>query len=221
MTTDKIWDNTRGLDEISARVFNLVFTATILYGLAVFGFMANAFYKVELNGLSFIGIAVVCLVATLISTMDNIVAGFLGLSVVAGGFGTLCGGLLGHYKLISVIDIAVATVVFTVVLGAIGFIYPESLESWGGVLLSCLMGLIVVQVASMVMIAFGLPVHGLRYIFDWVGLLIFGGLIVVDFNRAAQVTKTPTNAIHCGVAVFLDVLNVFLYLLDLFGSSDD
>jgi FtsH-binding integral membrane protein len=52
-------------------------------------------------------------------------------------------------------------------------------------------------------------------------VLLFSGYIVYDFNRAQFVTKTPGNAICVGVAIFLDVVNLFIRLLALFGQSDD
>ena len=51
------------------------------------------------------------------------------------------------------------------------------------------------------------------------GLVIFGGFTVVDFNRLRR--STPDAAVPVAAGIFLDVFNVFLLGLDLFGGRRD
>jgi modulator of FtsH protease len=49
------------------------------------------------------------------------------------------------------------------------------------------------------------------------GLVIFGGFTVVDFNRLRRADAASSVAIAAGI--FLDIFNVFLLLLELFGGG--
>ena len=52
-----------------------------------------------------------------------------------------------------------------------------------------------------------------------VGLVIFGGFTIIDFNRLRS--STPDDAVPIAAGIFLDVFNVFLLALDLFGGGRD
>ena len=47
--------------------------------------------------------------------------------------------------------------------------------------------------------------------------MIFGGFTLVDFNRLRR--STADDAVPIAAGIFLDVFNVFLYALDLFGGQ--
>jgi uncharacterized protein len=51
------------------------------------------------------------------------------------------------------------------------------------------------------------------------GLAIFGGSTILDFNRPRR--AGAESAVPIAASIFLDVLNVFLFLLQLFGGERD
>jgi hypothetical protein len=51
------------------------------------------------------------------------------------------------------------------------------------------------------------------------GLGIFGALTIYDFNRLRR--STPDAAVPIAAGIFLDVFNVFLLALELFGGRRD
>src|SRR4029078_866547 len=51
------------------------------------------------------------------------------------------------------------------------------------------------------------------------GLVIFGGYTVLDFNRLRRAGQQ--EAVPIAASIFLDVLNIFLFFLQLFGGSND
>lgn len=51
------------------------------------------------------------------------------------------------------------------------------------------------------------------------GLVIFGGFTIVDFNRLRS--STPDAAVPIAAGIFIDVLNIFVLALDLFGGRRD
>ena len=220
-----VWNNIRGRDEISANTFNLLFALTTVFGWAIYAAAANAYLHTKLSTFEWVAFFVVSLIGCFVAAAESIPIKFVGMTMIAGGLGAICGPFIGKFKMASVIDILFATIVITLVLGAAGWLYPKSLASWGSGLLTALIALIIVQLLLPVIYALlGLPLKGLIHTLDWIGILLFSLYLVYDFNRAQELQKTPDNAISCGIAVFLDMVNIFIRLLEIFGvktGSDD
>jgi FtsH-binding integral membrane protein len=77
--------------------------------------------------------------------------------------------------------------------------------------------------ALLALIGFGLltlfiSIPAANVIYCVAGLAIFGLYTVVDFNRLRRAGKTETVPLAAGI--FLDVLNVFLFFLSLFGGRN-
>ena len=60
-------------------------------------------------------------------------------------------------------------------------------------------------------------IPGAYTIYALFGLAIFGLYTVIDFNRLRR--AGTDEAIPLAAAIFLDVLNIFLFFLTLFGNS--
>jgi uncharacterized protein len=78
--------------------------------------------------------------------------------------------------------------------------------------------------ALLALIAFGIvlvfvQIPGGALIYAIAGLAIFAGLTLFDFQRLRQ-TKDIRTAPLLAASIFLDVLNVFLLFLSLFGNED-
>ena len=58
---------------------------------------------------------------------------------------------------------------------------------------------------------------GANVIYAVLGLVIFGGYTVLDFNRMRRAGMEEAVPIAAGI--FLDIVNVFLFFLQLFGRS--
>jgi modulator of FtsH protease len=57
-------------------------------------------------------------------------------------------------------------------------------------------------------------------IYSIAGLVIFAGLVAFDFQRLRRTTDIRTAPL-LAASIFLDILNVFLFFLSLFGGRDD
>jgi modulator of FtsH protease len=114
-----------------------------------------------------------------------------------------------------VINAAVTTAAVTLAAGAYGYTTKRDLSGMGGILM---IGLIGVIVASVVGIFVHLP---LLYIgISAVAALLFTGFLVFDLNRVARSRgATDGQAIMLAVSVYLDIVNLFLALLRLFGMG--
>ena len=69
------------------------------------------------------------------------------------------------------------------------------------------------------LVAIFVSIPGGHVIYAVAGLVIFGGFTIVDFNRLRH--EDADSAVVIAASIFLDVFNVFLLLLDLFGGSRD
>ena len=107
-----------------------------------------------------------------------------------------------------------ATGLFVAGLGAAGYATRRDLSSWYRVLFWALLGLIVF---GLVEIFVSIPNENL--IWSVAGLVIFGGYTVLDFNRLRR--SGQEDAVPIAASIFLDVLNIFLFFLQLFGGNND
>jgi FtsH-binding integral membrane protein len=107
-----------------------------------------------------------------------------------------------------------ATAAFVAGLGAYGYATRRDLSSWGRTLFWALLGLI-----AFGLVAIFVSIPGGNVVYAVAGLLIFGGFTIVDFNRLRR--SSPDAAVPIAAGIFLDVFNVFLLVLDLFGGRRD
>ncbi|HUO74661.1 MAG TPA: Bax inhibitor-1 family protein [Solirubrobacteraceae bacterium] len=106
-----------------------------------------------------------------------------------------------------------ATALFVGALGAGGYAVRRDLSFLYRILFWLLLGLIA---AGVVLIFVHIPAAYTAYAL--VGLAIFGLYVVVDFNRLRRAGSD--EAIPIAAGIFLDVLNIFLLFLRLFGRSN-
>ena len=107
-----------------------------------------------------------------------------------------------------------ATAAFVAACGAYGYATRRDLSSWARSLFWALLGLIAFGI-----VAIFLSIPGSHIIYAVAGLAIFGGFTIVDFNRLRH--EDADSAVLIAASIFLDVFNVFLLLLDVFGRSRD
>jgi modulator of FtsH protease len=107
-----------------------------------------------------------------------------------------------------------ATGGFVAGLGAAGYATRRDLSSWYRVLFWALLGLIVFG-----LVALFVSIPNENIIWSVAGLVIFGGYTVLDFNRLRR--ADVESAVPIAASIFLDVLNIFLFFLTLFGGSRD
>jgi FtsH-binding integral membrane protein len=106
-----------------------------------------------------------------------------------------------------------ATALFVAGLGSAGYAIRRDLSGGYRFLFFALLALIVFGFVSLLV---SMP-HA-DVIYALLGLVIFGGYTLLDFNRMRRAGKGEVVPLAAGI--FLDVLNVFLLFLDLFGGRD-
>jgi uncharacterized protein len=135
----------------------------------------------------------------------------------AGGLllGLGMGGVLDHYAEAepeAVWQAAAATALFVGGLGTVGYAIRRDLSPFYRFFF---IALIVLLVFGLVTVFVSIPNGNLIYAV--LGLLIFGGYTVLDFNRMRRAGIAETVPLAAGI--FLDVVNIFLFFLRIFGGG--
>jgi FtsH-binding integral membrane protein len=107
-----------------------------------------------------------------------------------------------------------ATALFIAGFGAAGYATRRDVSALARYLFVALIGLIVFGI-----VAIFVQIPNGQLIYAIVGLVIFAGLTAFDFQRLRR-TQDIRAAPLLAASIFLDVLNVFVLLLSLFGRSD-
>ena len=105
-----------------------------------------------------------------------------------------------------------ATAAFVAGCGAYGYATRRDLSSWARTLFWALLGLIAFGV-----LAIFVSIPNENVIYAVAGLGIFGAFTIFDFNRLHR--SGSEDAVPIAAAIFLDIFNVFLLALDLFGGQ--
>ncbi len=106
-----------------------------------------------------------------------------------------------------------ATTLFVGVLGAGGFAVRRDLSF---LYRFAFFGLLALLLAGVVLIF--VHISAAYTVWSFVGLAVFGLYTVADFNRLRH--AGTDQAIPLAASIFLDVLNVFLFFLQIFGRSN-
>ena len=107
-----------------------------------------------------------------------------------------------------------STGAFVAGLGAVGYATRRDLSSWYRLLFWALLALI-----GFGLVTIFVSIPGGNVIWSVAGLVIFGGYTVLDFNRLRR--SGQESAVPIAASIFLDVLNIFLFFLQLFGGSNE
>jgi len=103
-----------------------------------------------------------------------------------------------------------------------GTVTKKDLSSWGSILLMALVGLIIASVVNLF-----LQNEMLYWIITYAGVLVFVGLTAYDAQKIKRLIQAHGNEINettqkialmGALSLYLDFINLFLYLLRLLGS---
>jgi FtsH-binding integral membrane protein len=108
-----------------------------------------------------------------------------------------------------------ATALFMAGFGTAGYLTRRDLSALGRISFFALIGLIVLGI---VLIFVHIP--GGEMLYSILGLIIFAGLVMFDFQRLRQ-SKGIASAPLLAASIFLDALNVFFFFLRIFGGGRD
>jgi len=107
------------------------------------------------------------------------------------------------------------TALITFLMGFLGIAYPDAFKNMGGLLFFALGGLIIVRIMQIF-----IPALAALTIVDYIGAGIFSLYIAYDMYRASKVPRTLDNAVDISVSLYLDIINLFVTLLQIYANED-
>jgi len=206
------------------KVYGWMFLALIITGLvALFTAASDAVRTIVLPNyyvLILLQLGLVIGISWGINKISSVVATLLFLI-----YSAFVGLTLSIIFLVFRIEIISATFFITAatfgIMSAIGYFTKKDLSSIGQLLMMGLIGIIIASVAN-----WFLKSPGLYYIISYVGLFIFIGLVAYDTQKIKRMATlqlegketTQKGAIMGALSLYLDFINIFLFLLRIFGG---
>ena len=213
-----------GGKRLSLRAYSLTLTGLVLVGFLVMGFCASLFGNLSflINVAYNYGLYMfVSLAASIVGIVmmgralksQSVALSLVGYALFVGSFGFTASLALLAYDMQTISTAFLATAGIVVVFACLGVAFPSVFERAVGVLSVALLALILVQV---VMLFMGVDQTWV----DFAVIVVFCGFIGYDFHQAMYMEPTLVNAVFAASNLFLDILNVVLRVLAIFGRRD-
>lgn len=211
-------DYFEGEDSLSAQQYNSIIGFALLWGFALNILIIHFFsdFFMRMNPILLIVLYfILALGGTAIASFSrNPVMSFIGYNLVVIPVGAVLSVCLSGYDPQIIVRAIIATGIVVIVMTVASMIYPQVFLSLGRVLF---IALALAIIAEIILLLLGLNPGWM----DWLVVLIFCGYIGYDWARANAITKTADNAIDSVIHLYLDIINIFLRLLAIFGRSSN
>ena len=127
------------------------------------------------------------------------------------------------YTMSSIASVFFITAGTFAVMAVVGYTTKKDLTSMGKILLMALIGIIIATVVNIF-----LKSTGLEMVVSYLGVLIFVGLTAYDSQKIKQMLQTAPDAgegaqklaLLGALSLYLDFVNLFIYLLRIFGRRE-
>ena len=128
------------------------------------------------------------------------------------------------YTTSSITNVFLITAATFAVMALFGYFTKTDLTSWGKILMMALIGIIIATIVNIFTKS-----EGLAVILNYLGVLVFVGLTAYDSQKIKQMLmKAPDAgegaqkvALLGALSLYLDFINLFIYLLRILGSRRD
>ena len=209
------------------KVYTWMTLALLITGVTAFGVASSPTLFMSLSKMMWgLIIAELALVFILSGAINRLSLGTATLMFI--GYSVLNGAMLSSIFL--VYEPMVIAKVFFITAGTFGamavygYTTKKDLTSMGKILFMALIGLIIATVVNMF-----LKSPGFDYILSYIGVAIFIGLTVWDSQKIKEMLQTQYDmsegaqklALLGALTLYLDFINLFLYLLRIFGNNRD
>lgn len=211
---------------ISDKAFYAVVAATLLFGFAVYALevilLGDIISQWVYGGGNYL-IFVICYFVMAIagvcinSFSRKPLLSFIGYCLVVLPIGAVLALVVPYQSLGVVRSAFLVTTILAVVFGLLAVLYPRFFYSvWKILSLSLLIALIWSLIAMFTGAYF---TSGYVWL-DWLVVLIFCCYIGFDISLAKSRPKTLDNAVDSACGLYLDIINLFIRLLAIFGRND-
>lgn len=204
---------------ISTRLYNFIIGAVLLYGFLMNVFIVKTIPVASIMAIPMwiflIGYFASCLFGIYLFTKsENPLVSFIGFNFVAVPFGLIVNLVTSQYSPDTVVNAMQVTTVVTCIMMVMGTAYPKFFESIASGLFWGLLAAIIAELILTLVFKMHLT------IIDWIVAAIFCGYIGYDWGKAAALPKTVDNAVDSAAALYMDIINLFLRILEIMGKKN-
>ncbi len=149
------------------------------------------------------------------SMSSNPVISFIGYNMVVVAFGLILNITVSAHDPDIVFQAMQTTGLVTAVMMFLGGVFPNFFKNIIGGLTIALLAMIVIELVQTFVF------HVQQGWTDWAVALIFCGYIGYDWAKANEVPRTLDNAIDGAAALYMDIINLFVRILEIYAKSKD
>lgn len=224
MNNVSIKDNTKNnlnIKILTNRTYNLLFGFVILYGLILnyllctYGLELAMTIKPMILIVSYISFGVLGSTLAILSKKATI--SFIGYNLLVIPAGLVLSLALQEYGGIDSIIVKQSflyTSSVIMVMITLGVIFPKLFEKLERILFISFMGLFITYIIIIIF-------HIDNIIISWIASIIYSLYIGYDIYKSQQINKTAVNAVDCAINVYVDIIVLFLNILDTLGKTKD
>lgn len=204
---------------ISSRLYNIFIGILLLYGFGINYAMVQTidpnFISGAIEYILFIVIYFVsCILGIYLVNTKNTYIGFLGYNLIVIPFGIIINMFVSNYNQNLVENAVLLTGVTTGLMCFAGSLFPKFFKS-------IISGLTCALIVCIIVECIGGFVFSMHFrLMDWIVALIFCGYIGYDWGKANLIDKTINNALVSASNLYIDIINLFIRILSLSGSSN-
>lgn len=230
MRDDRDYQNRRNCDDYWDSYFRSDYGNTmsrssynlLIGGILLWGFIINALmvkyatpYILSINPIALIiGYFIIAFLGIFISARStSAIVSFIGYNMVVVPVGAILSVTLAGVSSVSIMNAVLVTGGVVFIMTLLGSIFPNFFLSMGRALFVALTAVIIIELLTML---FG---WHLPSFWDWLIAILFSGYIAYDWADAQYSTCTADDAVDACVRLYLDIVNLFLSILDI--SLDD
>ncbi len=163
-------------------------------------------------GVFFGGYIVLCLAGTFLTVSKSPLVSFLGYNLVVVPIGAVLSVALPAYYYKDIIAAALVTGLVVAIMLGLATAYPKFFAGLGRVLFLALTVSLIAQLVAM-LLGYG------GGVFNWIFVIIFSLYIGYDWFKAQSYPKTVDNAVDSALDLYLDIINLFIRLLDIISRA--
>ncbi len=229
ISKEQKWDVSEAFPVLMRKVYVWMTLALVITGLTAYGVATSPgiLQAIYTNQILFWGLVIAELALVIgVSSMLNRIS--LTTATLMFILYSVINGALMSYIFLAYTASSIATVFFITagtfgVMALIGYTTKTDLSSMGKILFMALIGLIIATIVNMF-----IKSSGMTLILSYVGVLIFVGLTAWDSQKIKQMLLQAPDAgegaqklaLMGALSLYLDFINLFIYLLRIFGKRE-
>ena len=201
-------------DEISPALYNFIIGAVLIWGFFLTGVVQHQFADVHFGWPLVIGYFVSSFLGLMLSRSQNALISLLGYHFIVVPTGILLGPFVNALSPRVLQNTLFLTGGVTCGMMGAATVFPALFLKIGRALFFSLLALLVVSLVQMFFFPRGYT------LVDYLAAGIFSLYIAYDYARAQSIPKTMDNAVDVCIALYLDIINLFIRLASILSRRD-